>query len=255
MTTNPNIYGNKTKFIFNKRVKLNRTDETLLRLREDIQKINDLNLDISREIVGEDDIFQNYQTLPNFHIMNLKMLLICHFLMLFDEDEIKQKMIEYESDIFKIFGASSLEEKSKIKEDIAIYITYITKFKDQDSDSSSDEEEEEYLSINEDVLNNISSVWQNSNYQKPSKIITIDKDNNIFFNVKIKTDIVSVMSKEDKNKVSIYMIPKKYLSSINENMFLINDSSKLSLINCNGNPIDNYDKFVIKNIMPIYFNN
>ena len=61
------------------------------------------------------------------------------------------------------------------------------------------------------------------------------------------------MSNEDKDKVSIYLIPKKYLTEKDENTYIINDTSKLSLINCNGNPTDKYDNFVKEKIMPIYF--
>lgn len=255
MTTNPNIYGTKTKFVFNKRVKLNRTDETLLRLREDIQKINELGLEISGEIVGENEIFQTYQNLPNFHIMNMKMLLVCHFILSFDQEEMIDKIKEYDNDIFKIFGASSVEEKSKIKEDIAIYITYITynNMYDELDDESEDDEEDDTFEVNDKVIVKIREEWNKGNFPKPGHVITLDKDNRLYFTIKVKSDIVSIMTKEDKNKVSIYMIPLKYLTVRDENTYIINDSSKLSLINCNGNPIDDYDKFVIKSIMPIYF--
>ena len=264
MTTNPNIYGNKTKFVFNKRVNLNKTDETLLRLREDIQKINDMNLDISSEIVSENQIFQTYGSYSNFHIMNMRLLLICHFILSFDEEERKNKINEYKSDIFKIFGASSVEEKTKIMEDVLIYIYYILYNQQEDDDDESDEEnndennDENNEDINlfaQDILTNINEVWDKSNLIKPNKIITLDEDNRIYFTIKNKSNIISIMTNEDKNKVSIYLIPRQYLNEKDENTYIIKDSSKLSLINCNGNPIDNYDKFVKEKIMPIYFNN
>lgn len=266
MTTNPNIYGNKTKFVFNKRVKLNKTDETLLRLREDIQKINDMNLEISSEIVSENEIFQTYGTYSNFYIMNMRLLLICHFIISFDEEERKQKINEYKSDIFKIFGASSIEEKTKIMEDVLIYIYYIL-YNQQEEEESDDEEyeneeyeneENEENDVNDfaqDILRDINEVWDNSKFIKPNKIITLDEDNRIYFTIKNKSNIISIMTNEEKNKVSIYLIPKKYLNEKDENTYIIKDSSKLSLINCNGNPIDDYDKFVKEKIMPIYFNN
>ena len=253
MTTNPNIYGNRTKFVFNRRIQLNKSDETLMRLREDVMKINELELDLSKEIVGESEILHTYQNLPNFHIMNMKMLLIVHFILSFDEDLMAEKIKEYSSDIFKIFGSSSCQEKSKIREDLFIYINYImyNNIYDELEESEDEDYEKEIFTISNKKLSLMSSEWKKSVFTKPSHIITLDKDNRVYFTIKKNSKIVSIITEEEKNKVSIYMIPLKYLNIRDDNTYIISDSSKLSLVNCNGNPIDDYDKFVIKNIIPI----
>ena len=277
MTSYFNNSGNRKKFNFQTRVNMSRENETSLRLISDIEKIKDMGLDISSEIVDAVDIERQYKSLPNYNILNLKLLVICHFLITNnpgDMSNYKNLITEHQNDIFKIFNVVSEEQKIKLKEDIFIYLTYITTIKDKNNEAYESEEEysEEEYSEEEleeeteeeteerksylDNIENIARIWfQKFKGNKPNAYICVDRDDNVYYTTRDKGKIVFIIQPDEtKNKkYIIYAIPKKYLD-LNEyegnKYWLIRKTSKLNLINCNGNTIDHYDRFVAQNILP-----
>ena len=97
----------------------------------------------------------------------------------------------------------------------------------------------------------IQEIWKKSKYQKPSILYATDQNNKIYYIARDNKSIVTLVVSYDK-KVYTYMIPKKYLSietQNNHSHYIINDTSKMTIISCSGKQIDKLANFIASNII------
>ena len=85
----------------------------------------------------------------------------------------------------------------------------------------------------------------------PSIYFAIDENDRLFYTAKDYSTICFFVLIRD-NKPYTFAIPKKYCTEIEKDgmkFYRITKSSKLDLVSCSNNQIDDFDLFVVKNII------
>ena len=108
------------------------------------------------------------------------------------------------------------------------------------------------------VYDKIKNIWDNckkgdSKCPKitPSVYFAKNDNDDIYFVAKDFSTIVYLIYINEK-KPYTYIIPKKYLKVQEEDeikYYMILKTSKLDLVSCSNNQIDDFDTFVVKNII------
>ena len=122
-------------------------ESTKLRMIDEIRELQTIasNLAISDNEINS--TIDKISTYPNFTIINTKLIVVCLGLMRgitpFVENEFGKKVLENESDIYRVFDVTDEVKKMKLKEDIMIYSQYIN-FMENNIEEVSDQEESDY---------------------------------------------------------------------------------------------------------------
>jgi len=126
-------------------------DSTRLRMVEEIKEIQGLTSVISISDSEINAVVEKFSAYPNFTIVNTKLLTVCFSIMKnirpYSEEDFGAKVLEYENEIYKIFGVTDDVRKMKLLEDIVVYSQYIdfmNKNIDEKCDEDSEYEDSEY---------------------------------------------------------------------------------------------------------------
>lgn len=102
-----------------------------------------------------------------------------------------------------------------------------------------------------DTMNNtISKTWDKSQHTKPKIMYAVDNNNKVYVVARDQKQIVTLVVKYDK--VYTYVVPIVYLSietTKSHRYYKLNDTSKLNIISCSNNQIDEMANFVATNII------
>ena len=108
------------------------------------------------------------------------------------------------------------------------------------------------------VYNKISSIWDKCKRggkdcpkAVPSVYYAKNENNDIYYVAKDFSTAVYLITMYE-NKPYTYVILKKYLKVVEEDemkFYMIVKSSKMDLVSCSNNQIDDFDTFVVKNII------
>ena len=108
------------------------------------------------------------------------------------------------------------------------------------------------------VYEKISKIWDNckrGDKSCPKVVPTVyyakNENNDIYYVTKDYSTIVYLVYMHE-DKPHTYVIPKKYLKVEEEDemkFYFITKPSKLDLVSCSNNQVDDFDTFVVKNII------
>jgi len=108
------------------------------------------------------------------------------------------------------------------------------------------------------VYNKISNIWDNCKKGDkscpktvPSVYYAKNENNDIYYVAKDFSNIVFLIYVYE-NKPYTYIVLKKYLKIEEEDdmkYYFIQKPSKLDLVSCSNNQVDDFDTFVVKNII------
>lgn len=122
--------GGKVKFDKRSmRQQMSLVDSTKLRMVEEIREIQLLSSKVSISDSEINAIVDKVSAYPNFTIINTKLVVVCMAIMKnirpYTDQDFGSKVLEYESDIYKVFNVTDDIKKMKLLEDIVCYAQYI----------------------------------------------------------------------------------------------------------------------------------
>lgn len=122
--------GGKVKFDKRSmRQQMSLVDSTKLRMIEEIREIQMLSSKVSIADSEINAIVDKVSVYPNFTIINTKLIVVCMGIMKnikpYTDEDFGTKVLEYESDIYKVFNVTDDIKKMKLLEDIVCYAQYI----------------------------------------------------------------------------------------------------------------------------------
>jgi hypothetical protein len=122
--------GGKVKFDKRSmRQQMSLVDSTKLRMVEEIREIQLLSSKVSISDSEINAIVDKVSAYPNFTIINTKLVVVCMAIMKnirpYTDQDFGSKVLEYESDIYKVFNLTDDIKKMKLLEDIVCYAQYI----------------------------------------------------------------------------------------------------------------------------------
>jgi len=122
--------GGKVKFDKRSmRQQMSLVDSTKLRMVEEIREIQLLSSKVSISDSEINAIVDKVSTYPNFTIINTKLVVVCMAIMKnirpYTDQDFGSKVLEYESDVYKVFNLTDDIKKMKLLEDIVCYAQYI----------------------------------------------------------------------------------------------------------------------------------
>jgi hypothetical protein len=103
----------------------------------------------------------------------------------------------------------------------------------------------------EAINNSISNIWDKSKKTKPSILYALDNNDKLYIVARDERSIVTLVVKYGR-KIYTYVIPKLYLkikNKDNHSYYKLINSSKLDIISCSNNQIDDMANFVAINII------
>ena len=122
--------GGKVKFDKRSmRQQMSLVDSTKLRMVEEIREIQMLSSKVSISDSEINAIVDKVSAYPNFTIINTKLVVVCMAIMKnirpYTDQDFGSKVLEYESDVYKVFNLTDDIKKMKLLEDIVCYAQYI----------------------------------------------------------------------------------------------------------------------------------
>ena len=104
-------------------------DSTKLRTVEEIREIQELSSKVSISDSEINAIVDKVSEYPNFTIINTKLIIVCMGIMKnikpYTDQDFGKKVLEFESEIYKVFNVTDEIKKMKLMEDIVVYGQYI----------------------------------------------------------------------------------------------------------------------------------
>jgi hypothetical protein len=103
----------------------------------------------------------------------------------------------------------------------------------------------------EDTYKKINSIWDRSGFLKPSIVYCLDSTDKMYLVARDQSNIVTLVVKYGR-KIYTYVIPKVYLTKEKNGShyyYKLKNSTKLNIISCSNNQIDEMANFVAINII------
>jgi len=143
--------GGKVKFDRRSmRQQMSIMDSTRLRMVEEIREVQGISSLVSIADSETNSLVDKVSTYPNFTIINTKLVIVCTSIMKnirpYNDENFGKKVLEYETDIYRVFNVTDEVKKMKLLEDIVVYAQYInflnTSMEEYDEESDYSEESE-----------------------------------------------------------------------------------------------------------------